>query len=109
MDEKDFLEELSKAKAEILAEVRMSNTQVEALVSDMLPKHHDEIHEEIRRFIERSPDAKTHGEHHDFTSSVKSKMEYMVISIFKGLGSILLIALLIGLYTWVTHQVGVTK
>lgn len=102
---KKFREELLAGKANIMSEVRINKTQVEEAVHDLLPKNHEQSHEDIRKFLEHSPDAKIHGDHHDFTESVREKIEQMVLSIFKALGGIILIALLVGLYSWVKHQV----
>ena len=101
---KRFIEELAQGKKEILNEVRLSKAQIEEVVEDFLPRDHDRDHVEMRRFMDHSPEPKMHGDHHDFTEAVKANIKHMIISIFKGLGGILLIALVIGLYSWVKHQ-----
>lgn len=103
---KQFLDEMLAAKKEILNEVRLSKSQVEDIVEEMLPRDHERDHAEIRRFLEHSPDPKIHGDHHDFTENIKANIQHMIVSVFKGLGGIILIALLIGLYSWVKNQAG---
>lgn len=103
---KKFREELLKGKTEILNEVKVSKSDVEEALTNILPKNHDQSHEDIRKFMEHSPDPKLHGDHHDFTESVRVRLEHLIVAIFKGLGGVILLALTIGLYTWVKHQAG---
>lgn len=104
---KKLLEELGEAKRDILNEVRLSKSQIEEVVTDYLPKDHDKEHIELRRFLEHSPDPKIHGDHHDFTENVRTNLQHMIVAVFKGLGGIILIAFLIGFYSWVSHQAGI--
>ena len=99
-----MLEDLQDLKFEIIKEIRLTKTEIEAVVEDMLPEKHDEEHDEIRKFLDHSPDYKTHGAHHDFTESVRARLEHMIVAMFKALGGILLGALMIGLYAWVKTQ-----
>lgn len=102
-----MLEDIVAMKKEIISEIRLSAEEVEKIVTASLPKEHDKQHEDIRRFMEHSPDPKVHGDHHDFTESVRNKIEHMIVAIFKGLGGVILLALGIGFYTWAKHQAGV--
>lgn len=101
-----FKIDLAKSKQEIINEVRLSKTEIEEVVTAILPKDHEKQHIDIQRFLDHAPDPKVHGDHHDFTESVRTKIEHTIVAIFKGLGGIILIALLIGLYTWMKHQAG---
>jgi len=102
---RQFKRDLVDGKAEILNSVKINKADIEAAVHDALPKNHEQSHEEIRKFIEHAPDPKLHGDHHDFTESVRVRLEHLIVAVFKGLGGIILIALLIGLYTWIKKQV----
>lgn len=101
---KQFRRDLIEGKREILSSVKIDSDNVREIVTDMLPKDHAQQHIDFQRFLEHSPDPKEHGDHHDFTESVRSKIEHMIVAIFKALGGIIFIALAIGLYTWVKHQ-----
>ena len=100
-----FKEDLAKGKTEALHNVRLTRAEIEEAVLDILPKEHEKSHEDMRKFIEHSPEPKIHGDHHDFTESVRGRLEHLIVAVFKALGGIILMALAIGLYTWVTHQV----
>ncbi len=104
---KQFKKDLIEGKQQILDNVRLDSDNVRSIVQDALPKNHAEQHIEIQRFLEHSPDPKMHGDHHDFTESVRSKLEHMIVAIFKTLGGIIFIALAIGFYTWVKHQASI--
>lgn len=103
----EFKDDIRKGKADILNEVRISKAEIEEVITDLLPKDHEQSHDDIRKFMEHSPEPKIHGDHHDFTESVRIRLEHLIIAIFKGIGGIILISLVIGLYAWVKHQAGI--
>jgi hypothetical protein len=101
-----MLDDIMSMKKEIISDIRLSTEEVKKIVTASLPKEHDKQHEDIARFMEHSPDPKLHGDHHDFTESIRSKIEHMIVAIFKGLGGIVLLALAVGFYTWIKNQAG---
>lgn len=101
-----FKDEILREKSEVSNEIKLTRDEIEKSIQNQLPIDHDEHHVKIQRFLEHSPDAKLHGEHHGFTESVRVRLEHMIVAIFKGIGGIILISLAIGLYTWVKHQAG---
>lgn len=103
---RQLIEELANAKRDILNEVRLSKAQIEEAVFDILPREHEKDHDNFKRFLEHAPDPKVHGDHHDFTENVKANIQHMIVAVFKALGGVILLALFIGLYSWVRHQAG---
>ena len=71
-----FKEDLAKGKTEALHNVRLTRAEIEEAVLDILPKEHEKSHEDMRKFIEHSPEPKIHGDHHDFTESVRGRLEH---------------------------------
>lgn len=95
------LAELVKASHDIsrTGHAHIEETVKEALTKQ-LPFDHLVQHDKLREFLTHSPEPKDHGDHHDFTEGVRSSLRTVVSGVLKGVGGIILIALVLGSWVW---------